>query len=161
MRIRTLMMVTTLLAVAGGASAFSGAPQPIGVFFSGKCLDVEGGSRDDKAEIIQFDCLKQNNQRWTVQSVGNGMFRMVARHSGKCMDVSGASQDNGARVIQFACHDGTNQRFFLERSGANFKIKPVHASRKCLDIEGGGIQSGAHLIQFECKNQTNQLFEIN
>jgi hypothetical protein len=156
-----MLAAATLAAIAGGAKAFNVVPQPIGIVSSEKCLDVEGASTNARAEVIQFDCNNQANQRWTVVPVGNGMFEFVAKHSGMCLDVFGGSLDDGAHLIQFPCSHGTNQRFLVDHlEGNRTKIRAVH-SNKCLDIEGGTIVDGARLIQFPCVNQTNQEFTLN
>ena len=51
------------------------------------------------------------NQRYTVQDLGTGYVRLVARHSGKCLDVNGASTADGAGGIQWSCNGATNQQW--------------------------------------------------
>jgi hypothetical protein len=46
-------------------------------------------------------------------SLGNGLFRFVARHSGKCLDVPGASAANGVQLQQWDCNGTAAQAFRL------------------------------------------------
>ena len=82
---------------------------------SQKCLDVNGGSLDDGASIIQWQCLGGDNQQWRLEVAGDGYSRIVSRHSGKCLDVNGGSLDDGASIIQWQCHGGENQNWLLRR----------------------------------------------
>ncbi|KYF78598.1 hypothetical protein BE11_28700 [Sorangium cellulosum] len=79
---------------------------------SGKCLDVQGSSRNNSANITQWDCdASKNSQKWEFIDRGNGVVSLRSVNSGKCVDVSGASTADGSRFIQYTCHSGTNQQF--------------------------------------------------
>jgi Tol biopolymer transport system component len=82
---------------------------------SQKCLDVNGGSPDDGASIIQWQCHGGANQQWRLEVAGDGYSRIVSRHSGKCLDVNGGSLDDSASIIQWSCHGGANQNWLLRR----------------------------------------------
>jgi hypothetical protein len=50
------------------------------------------------------------NQQRSVQDLGRGYLRLVARHGTKCLDVNGASTADGGQLIQWTCGIGTNQQ---------------------------------------------------
>ncbi|HTN84058.1 MAG TPA: RICIN domain-containing protein, partial [Sorangium sp.] len=78
---------------------------------SGKCLDVQGSSTANMANIIQSDCADKNSQKWDLVDRGSGVVSLRSVGSGKCVDVSGASTADDGRFIQYTCHTGTNQQF--------------------------------------------------
>jgi hypothetical protein len=126
---------------------------------SGKVLDVKGGSQDDSAPIIQFQDHGGLNQRWRLESVGNGLFRIVSSASGKVLDVEGGSLNNGARVIQFRDHGGPNQRWKLILAGistAGPKGIRSQLTGLVLDVRGGSLDDGAQIIQFADHRGPNQ-----
>jgi len=123
---------------------------------SGKCMDVSGGSRENGAAIIQWDCHGGDNQQWNLVPVGS-YYKLIARHSGKCLDVSGGSYDSGANIIQWDCHGGDNQLWRLEPTGSYYRLVAKH-SGKCLDVSGGSYDNGARLIQWDCHGSNNQLW---
>lgn len=51
------------------------------------------------------------NQQWMPVSLGNGQWKVVARHSGKCLDVPGASRNDNVQLQQYTCN-GTGAQAF-------------------------------------------------
>ena len=74
---------------------------------SGKCLDVNGASTADGANIIQWTCNGGNNQQWQWVATGS-YFNLKARHSGKCINVVGSSTADGALLEQRTCASGNS-----------------------------------------------------
>ncbi|MGZ8273169.1 MAG: lectin [Burkholderiaceae bacterium] len=71
------------------------------------CLDVAGGSRENGASVIAWECNGNRNQQWVV----NGT-RIQSKQNGKCLDVAGGMIRTDAPVIVHDCHGGQNQRWF-------------------------------------------------
>ena len=46
-------------------------------------------------------------------ALGNGFFRLVARHSGRCLDVPGQSTANGLQLQQWDCNGTVAQAWRL------------------------------------------------
>jgi hypothetical protein len=53
----------------------------------GTCLDVQDGSTDDGAHVVHNSWWGGNNQRWELIPVGEGYFRIYAKHSGLCLTI--------------------------------------------------------------------------
>src|SRR6185295_5648873 len=81
---------------------------------SGKCLQVDEASTKNGARVSQWDCLHQDNVRWTLEAAGDGAYFVKAKHSGKCLQVSGASRENGAPITQWDCVNQDNVKWTLE-----------------------------------------------
>ncbi|WP_079087450.1 RICIN domain-containing protein [Streptomyces scabiei] len=90
-------------AVANGDSSFS-----LVNINSGKCLDVKGASTSAEAEVIQWPCNGNNNQRWTFSDSA-----VISVRSGMCLDVPGGSTGDGTALIQWPCNGNTNQQWSL------------------------------------------------
>ena len=54
----------------------------------------------DFARLIQWDYWGGGNQRFRLDPVGDGFYRIMLEHSGKCLDVAGISAANGAPIIR-------------------------------------------------------------
>jgi LysM repeat protein len=126
---------------------------------SNRCMDVAGGSRDNGAWIIQWDCHGGDNQAWNLVQVGD-YYKLVAKHSGKCADVYGVSRDNGARLVQWDCNGGDNQLFRKESMGGSFYRLRAKHSNKCIDVYGALRDNGASLIQWDCHGGDNQSWSV-
>ena len=71
------------------------------------CLDVQGNSTSNNANVQVHPCHNGNNQRWEMRDVPglNNFFVLEARHSGRCLDVKDASHSNHANVQQYTCYN--------------------------------------------------------
>jgi hypothetical protein len=127
---------------------------------SGKVLDVEGVSMANGADIQQYDWLGGDNQRWEVQHVGDGYYRIVAKHSRKVLDVRGVSPANGAQIQQYDWLGGDNQRWKIDRlDDGHYKIVAKH-SGKVLDVRGVSPANGARIQQWDWVGGNNQRWKL-
>lgn len=68
---------------------------------SGKALNVKDGSKENGANIHQWDNLDSVHSKWTFHDMGGGAFALRNVHSGKFLNVDGGSKANGANVQQW------------------------------------------------------------
>jgi hypothetical protein len=85
---------------------------------TGKCLDVQGASKEDKAFVLQWTAVFDNepSQRlWKITAAPGGFFTIFAKHSGKYLSAPDPQYDeqtgNGAPITQCAFHGGENQKW--------------------------------------------------
>ncbi len=123
---------------------------------SDKCLDVAGNSKENGASLHQWACGGAANQKYTLEDMGKGEWRLHPSHSAKCVSIAEESAADGAKVHQWDCDGGTNQRFRLTPSkDGSFKLNPVH-SGKCLSVAGESKDNGAKVHQWNCDGGSNQ-----
>ena len=126
---------------------------------SGKCLDVEGASSRDAANVQQWTCSGGSNQKWNVIQLGRGQFSIISRGSNKALTVSGGGGD-GANVEQFRWSGGENQRWRLDK-GRNDTFQIVSVSHNsCLDVEGAKRENGANIQLWGCSGGANQAWVL-
>ncbi len=127
---------------------------------SNKCQDVRGADGTSGADVIQWPCHGNDNQKLMLIDKGNGYYSLVYKHSNLCTDVFGANTDQGQKVIQWPCHGQANQLFTLEdRGGGYYSFRYKH-SGQCVDVFGGGTADAANVIQWPCHGGDNQLFRL-
>ncbi|MBT4493160.1 MAG: DUF5011 domain-containing protein [Gammaproteobacteria bacterium] len=126
--------------------------------YSGKCLDVKGGSTVDGANVHQWDCIGMPNEAWKFVRIG-GNFVIRALHSGKYLGVEAVSQEQGANIQQSSGPDGENQQWTIVPDGWNLQIRAAH-SGKCLDVFGYSQENGGNVLQWDCSGADNQLWSI-
>jgi hypothetical protein len=141
----------------------SGGYSPEGrVFFSGgivsrlssKCLDVEGGSNRNAANIQQWSCSGGSNQLWDVIDLGRGEYSIISHLSNKALTVAGGG--DGANVQQNRWTGGDNQRWRIERAGNGaYRIVSI-SNNSCLDVEGAKREDGANIQLWGCSGGANQ-----
>jgi hypothetical protein len=141
-----------MMLVVGSAAPASAAPlsAKLETHHSGRCLDVASASTANGAFVQQWGCYETPNQNWTLTSLGNGYYKMIAQHSNKCLDVASASIADGGTVNQWECYDTPNQEWKLvQRPNSYFALVARH-SGKCLEVREGNIYNGAGVVQQTC-----------
>jgi hypothetical protein len=146
-----------------GRPPAGGYPPTDRVFFSGgivsrlsnKCLDVEGGSNRNEANVQQWSCSGGSNQLWDVIDLGRGEYSIVNQRSNKALTVAGGGSD-GANIEQNRWSGGDNQRWHLERAGNGAYRIISKATRSCLDVEGAKREDGANIQTWGCSGGANQ-----
>ncbi|WP_203997942.1 endo-1,4-beta-xylanase [Micromonospora andamanensis] len=135
---------TAVLDTLNGGST----PTPTGNRFrneaSGRCLDVNGASSANGAQMIIWDCHSNANQQFTQ----NGRALQVM---GKCLDVPNNAAA-GTRVQIYDCHGGTNQQWVIN---SNATISNAQTGL-CLDVNGAATANGSAVIVWGCHGGANQ-----
>lgn len=73
-------------------------------------MDVAAGSKEDGANVLQWDCHDGSNQKMTFTPVAGkpDVYTIKFEHSSKCLNVVGDDSD-GANVSQYTCNGEANQ----------------------------------------------------
>ncbi|MFC4531259.1 alpha-L-fucosidase [Sphaerisporangium dianthi] len=114
---------------------------------SGKCLDVNGASQTNGAQVQIWDCTGGVNQQWATTSAGE-----LRVYGNKCLDVNGNGTANGTPVIIWDCNGQNNQKW---RLNSDSTITAVGAG-KCLDVSALGTANGTKVQIWTCTGQNNQ-----
>ncbi|WP_169950886.1 RICIN domain-containing protein [Microbispora sp. H11081] len=114
---------------------------------SGRCLDVNGASQSNGAQVQIWDCNGQANQRWTSTSASE-----LRVYGNKCLDVNGGGTADGTAVIIWDCNGQNNQKWRFNSDGS---ITAVGAN-KCLDVSNNGTANGSKVHIWTCHGGTNQ-----
>ncbi|MGI5270444.1 ricin-type beta-trefoil lectin domain protein [Nonomuraea sp. CA-218870] len=112
---------------------------------SNRCLDVNGASQANGAQVLIWDCNGQANQQWTVTSAGE-----LRVYGGKCLDVNGGGTADGSAVIIWDCNGQNNQKW---RHNTDGTITAVGAN-KCLDVSA--TANGTRTQIWTCHGGANQ-----
>lgn len=114
---------------------------------SGLVLDVNGESRNNGANVIQWGWSGRENQKWDLIAVHDGSFRLRNVQSRKVLDNPGTSMAQGEPLDQWDDTHGRNQWWQLVALGdSSYRLLNV-ASGLCLDVAGGSTLVGANLVQ--------------
>lgn len=153
------VVVSVVLGVAMSCTAASSGDIFLQAKHSGMCAQVNGASRANGGEISQWDCLNQDNVKWSWTEVGDGYVFLKAKHSGKCAQVNGASPANGAAITQWDCVNQDNVKWALkpvgESNGNKYYNIVNKATGKCMQVDGAARTDGARISQWDCVDQDN------
>ncbi len=116
---------------------------------SSKCLEVKGRSKNNGANVQQWQWHGGDNQRWKFIPLNGGYYRIVCKNSGKSLEVKGRSNKSGANVQQFQWNGGNNQQWKAIYIGNGYYKIVSKNSGKCLDVQWGGNNNGVNVWQWD------------
>jgi len=129
---------------------------------SSKVLDVLNFWTGDEANIQQWEWGGGNNQRWQVEHIDSGYYRLIAWHSSKAADVQFAGSAEGTNVWQYGWNGGDAQLWLIESLiGDYYKLTPRCAPGKVLSVvndpnDGANVEiqtwNGANRQQWQFLN---------
>lgn len=112
---------------------------------SGMCLNVQGASMNDEANVEIAGKKEQDSQIFTVTYLNNGFYKILNKHSGKSLDVYIGNAVRGTNVQQYGYHGGLPQQWTI-RSAENgtFYIQPRNSGHY-LDVANGSTADGTNV----------------
>ncbi len=128
---------------------------------SGKVLEVESGSQDDGANVVQWEENGGANQQWDITDLGNGYYSIRAAHSGKSMDVYEWSEEDGGDIRQWEYSGGDNQQWELVDQGSGQYAIISRFSGKALDVYDFSTEDGGNIVQWEFNGGDQQLWTLD
>jgi len=120
--------------LSSGAFAIDSGRYTIQSSLSGQFMDVEGGSSDDGANILQYSESGATNQQFDVVSLGDGSYSIRPAHSGKSLDVYAWNADDGAELRQWTYYGNSNQRWYIDNVGSGLYSITSVFSGKAIDV---------------------------
>jgi len=143
-------------AVSGEAAYLvNGGTYNIAAWCSGKVVDVSEVSKTAGANVHQWDYVGGENQKWKLQSAGDGSWYLVSAWSGMALDGAGWGTADRTNVIQWHLgNNQANQKWRIDPNGdGSYRLTNVHAN-KVLDVNASSTQNGGN-IQLYTWNGTN------
>lgn len=118
----------------------------------GKVAEVENSSTSNTAKIVHRAYIAKDNQKWRVEYVNNGFYRIMNKNSGKCLALGTKSSDNVVVLQQEEYKAGDHQQWevILKQDGY-FKLMNKK-SKQCMDVKGASTDDGAPLVDWSFYN---------
>ncbi|WP_339315101.1 Ig-like domain-containing protein [Paenibacillus sp. FSL R10-2734] len=126
-------------------------------------MDVDGGSYNNGAKIIQWSKGQGVNQQWTFIKTDPGYYKIVSQHSSKVLAVQNASMENGATIVQQEYSE--DESYFdewsvLEIENGYYQLIN-RASGKVTGISNGSTGGGTSFTQSENISADYQKFILS
>jgi fermentation-respiration switch protein FrsA (DUF1100 family) len=142
-------------------AALDSTPSVPGVYrlvaqHSGKYADIDARSTAAGARLIQWASTGGANQQFEFIEVGEGHYKIKARHSGLVLQV--ASNSNGADITQQPDTGATSQQWRLTDHGNNVVSIINRQSGLAMDVWERSTTDGARITQYTYTGSTNQRF---
>ena len=128
---------------------------------SGKCLNVNGWSQSNYADINTWSYNNQANQQWKIQSVGSGYYKVMSRNCGKVLANHSTSNNSSCYQDDYYT-DGAKDWSFSCNSEGYFTIKH-RLSGRYLDLEDAGYSftgDGCTTVIYNFDGSNSQQWQI-
>lgn len=118
-------------------------------------LDVAGGATTNKTNIQIYSANDTASQKFKVQAVGDGYYKIISERSGKALDVSGGSMGSGANVQQYTWNNSAAQLWkFVDAGNGSYYIQSKLGN--FLDVQGGYPKSGTNVQVYSFNKTASQ-----
>ncbi len=123
-----------------------------------KVLDVNGGSTANGANVQIWSYNNGLGQKFKIDYIGQGYYKITNIKSGKLLDVSGASSADGTNVWQYENNETKAQRWIIEAAeGGGYNIISV-LGNKYLTVVDGATADGTNVAIYEKNGTDSQKF---
>ena len=125
-------------------------------------LDVEGGSKADCANIQIFEKQSAKRQRFKVEYLGDGTYKIIAQYSGKVLDVEKNGKVNETNVCQYTPKSAItdNEKWIIKDAGNGYYNIISKSSGLYLDLYGGIAANGNNIQIYQGHGKASQKFKF-
>ncbi len=135
---------------------------------SDRVLDVEGGRKEDKTNVRQYNWNGSKAQKWKSVQNDDGSVSFLGVGSGKALDVAGGRAANGTNVRIYRFNRSAAQKWELvsvpnpNEGPANgcYSIRSAGDTGYALDVENGKQDNKANIRIYRSNNSNAQKYYI-
>lgn len=126
-----------------------------------KVMEVLGGSTSNNARAVLWAWENEDHQKWRLERLADGTYRLVAVHSGKVLDASSSVRQDGVPVFQqYAWQDATSQRFTFADAGSGYWRLTVKRYGTHLTVRYGSSADGTTVWQRPLASDCSQKWKF-
>lgn len=145
--------------LAGYAKVAEGTYKIASMLNSSYVLDVNNYATFNGGNVEIYPYHDTNNEKWKINSVGNGYYRITDVNSGKCLDVDGGKSASGTNVQIWNWNNSNAQRWrFL--SAGNGSCYIVNANGCYLDVQNGTVRNGNNVWVYRGNGTSAQKWKL-
>lgn len=127
---------------------------------TGFALDVAGGSLAQGANVQLYRANGSDAQKWKIEWVSGGSYRISSLKSGKVLDAAGGRYANGVNIRQWSWGNNAAQLWQLSPAPGGFVISRG-PSGWVLDVAGGTAANGRNVQQYRANGSAAQTWLLH
>ena len=129
---------------------------------SGFVLDINGASKNNKANVQLYKSNNTNAQKFELTYRGDGLYSVTNKNSGKVLDVAGGKGANGQNVWQYAWNGSKAQLWKLvNNSDGTVTFQSAVNNSFVLDVYGGKAQNKQNVQIYTSNNSKAQMWVLS
>lgn len=124
-------------------------------------IDVHGASTANNANVEIFQRNGGQNQKYKLEYLGDGYYKIQATHSGKVLTVKNSDINKGANVDQENYIGIDSQKWVIKSAGGSYYYIISKCNGLYLDLQGGVSNSGTNLEVYTPNYKNWQKFKFD
>ena len=124
---------------------------------SNKVIEIAGSNTDDNAKVDIWAYGNVPAQKFNIEYVDEGYYKITARHTGKSLTVKDGNLSEGAEIVQ-STYDGLDsQKWIIRDSKVNGLVISLKSNPLLSITVEGNIENGSKMILSKTENNNNQM----
>ena len=123
-------------------------------------FDVSNASKNDRGNVQIWQNANVTQQRFKIEYLNNGYYKIISEDSGKALDVDNAGKYDGANVQQFSYNGTDAQLWQIKDVGDGYYTFISKCNGRCLDMYGGIAENGRNISTFSSNGTKAQKFKL-
>jgi GH25 family lysozyme M1 (1,4-beta-N-acetylmuramidase) len=122
--------------------------------------DIPSASKANGTPVQLYQSNGTTAQRYQIEAVGNGVYRMYDCNSGKAIDVRNGGTVNGTAIQQYSPNGTQSQNWYVRGNGNGTVGFYNRNSGRYIDVPSGKAHNGAKLQLYNGNATRAQRFRI-
>ena len=123
-------------------------------------LDIAAASKNDRANVQIWQNANASQQRFKIEYLNNGYYKITSENSGKVLDVNNGGNYDGVNVQQFS-YNGTDAQLWQIKDVGNGCYSFISkCNGKYLDVLSGIAENGRNVETYSSTNTNAQKFKL-
>ena len=127
---------------------------------SDQVADIPSASKANGTPVQLYQSNNTDAQRYRIEPVGNGIYRIINRSSGKAVDVRNGGTANGTVIQQYSPNGTQSQNWYVRGNGDGTVGFYNRNSGRYIDVAAGQAHNGAKLQLYSGNATRSQRFRI-
>ena len=125
-------------------------------------FDVADNSKNNYAKIQLWEKSAEStdNQKFEISNIGNGYYKIIAKHSKKSLDIPGASTSNCTKIQQYEWNETDAQQWIIKDAGDGYYYIISKCNGLYLDIAGAIANNGVQVQIYKGNGSNAQKFKL-
>ena len=128
------------------------------VINNNRVLDIDGGSTSNGARLQVWEDDDVSQQRFLVEYLNSGFYKITIKKSGKLLDVLDASLKQGTPVQQWQSNGNYAQEWIIKEEGDGLYSIVSRCSNLYVTLSSNNANNGSKITMQKQSNENNQKF---
>ena len=146
--------------VSGEQTIPNGRYQICSALDNSSVISISGASTDDEANVLLYANERHDNQYFDFEYLGNGYYKITAKHSGKVLDVYWEKMEAGANVQQYYWNNGDNQQWVVKDAGDGYFYIISKSNSLYMDVYGGVASNNVNIDTYTGHGGTSEKWKL-